>query len=423
VTQPGATPSPRRRRLHLGVAALVLLPAALVLGGWGWYAYHLRAARQVLERYDLDTAQQHLERCLAVWSGTDVEFLTARTARRRGAFDDAERHLDTCRRRHYQTDAVALEHVLLRVQQGQFDDVEQSVRSLVEQNHPDASFILEALARGYVKTFRQEEAIDCLTLLLQREPKHVPALVLLAESEARLKLNEQARADSQKAVDLAPERADVRVVLAGALWRLGQVREAVGHYEVLRRQQPDSADALVGLALCRQDLGEFDEARAVLDDLLARHPDFVPGLVERARVAYRLGDVEGGEHRARQAVERAPYDADAARVLSLCLDARGQTEEADEHRRRWQQLEADGGDLTRLTWQLNESPRDPALHCRLGVLLLRLGREEAGAARLRTALAYDPGCEPAHRALADYYERTHQPDLAARHRRQADARP
>ena len=79
--------------------------------------------------------------------------------------------------------------------------------------------------------------------------------------------------------------------------------------------------------------------------------------------------------------------------------------------------------MARVSRQLSDAPRDPALHCRLGVLLLRLGRDEAGENRLLAAVQYDPGYRPAHQALADYYERTRRPDLAARHRRAAGGRP
>ena len=327
-------PAGRSRRLLLAAAAGAVLGLGLLGGAaFAWHRYHFRAAQDALGRYDLDEAQRHLDRCLAVWPGGDVHFLAARTARRREAYGEAQDHLAACRRLQYRPEALALEEVLLGVQQGDLDGVEQSVRALVQQNHPDTPAILEALARGYARTFRLEEAVDSLSLLLQREPDHVPALLLRARCLALLEQDEDAAPDYQKAVDLAPDRDDARLALALTLWRLGRVREAAGQYECLRRRQPGNPGVLAGLALCRQDLAELDEAAAVLDDLLARHPDFVPGLVERGRVAFRSGDPAAGERWARQAVERAPYDPDAALVLGLCLEAEGRTEEAGSSRR------------------------------------------------------------------------------------------
>jgi tetratricopeptide (TPR) repeat protein len=410
--------------LLLAGAALALLgPGLLGAAAFAWHRHHLRAAQDTLGRYDLDGAQHHLDRCLAVWPTADVYFLAARTARRRDAYPEAQDHLTACRKLQYRPDALALEEVLRGVQQGDIDGVEESVRALVQQDHPDTPVILEALARGYAKTFRLEQAIDSLSLLLQREPGHVPALLLRAKCLGLLGQDEDAAADYEKAVGIAPDRDEARLALARTLWRLGRVREAAGEYECLRRRQPDDPDVLAGLALCRQDLAQLDEAVAVLDDLLARHPDSVPGLVERGRVAFRSGDAAAGERWARQAVERAPYGPDAALVLGLCLEAQGRTHEAGESRERGRELEAAAAGVTRVTRQLSDAPRDAALHCRLGVLLLRLGRDEAGENRLLAALKYDPGYRPAHQALAEYYERTRQPALAARHRQAADGRP
>jgi tetratricopeptide (TPR) repeat protein len=402
----------------------VLLAGLLCGAAFAWHGYHFRAAVHALERYDFEGAQHHLQSCLQVWPADgEVQFLAARTARRRGAMAEAEDHLTACRRLHFPPDAVALEGVLASVQGGDLGDSEQSLRELLRQYHPDAPFILEALAAGYSRTNRHQDAINCLTQLLQRQSAHVPALLARAHSCFQLFRAEAAVEDLQRAVELAPERDDARLLLATTLAFLGQVSEAAGQYECLRRRRPDDAEVLVGLAVCRQDQSQFEEARAVLDDLLARHPDDEGGLIERGRVALRLGDAEAGERWARRAVERDPHNSRAPLVLALCLEAQGNHGEAARYRERADQLEADASGISVLTRLLAESPRDPGLHCRLGGMLLRLGREEEGVQELRTALRYDVEYRPAHRALAAYYEQTRQLELAARHRQAAVGRP
>src|SRR5690348_1534543 len=87
----------KRPRVLLVLGMLVV---AGILGGphlWAWY--HLSAGRSALERYQTAEARGHLDKCLAVWpSSAEANFLAARAARRAGAFPEAERHLDECRR-------------------------------------------------------------------------------------------------------------------------------------------------------------------------------------------------------------------------------------------------------------------------------------------------------------------------------------
>ena len=55
---------------------------------------------------------------------------------------------------------------------------------------------------------------------------------------------------------------------------------------------------------------------------------------------------------------------------------------------------------------------DPAPRCETGTLLLRNGREQEGVRWLISALRNDPLYRPAHKALADHYERLGKRDLA-----------
>src|SRR5207248_2943513 len=56
------------------------------------------------------------------------------------------------------------------------------------------------------------------------------------------------------------------------------------------------------------------------------------------------------------------------------------------------------------TRQMSARPHDPALHCKLGKLLLQGGQPEVGEAWLLSALRQDPNYREAHAALADYYQ-------------------
>ena len=81
------------------------------------------------------------------------------------------------------------------------------------------------------------------------------------------------------------------------------------------------------------------------------------------------------------------------------------------------QLEADLRRMDRLVRGVSERPNDLAARYEAGVIFLQYGMTQDGLHWLSTALELDPNHRPTHRALADYYERTDDKELAAWHRR------
>src|SRR5262245_3794067 len=54
------------------------------------------------------------------------------------------------------------------------------LQEYLNKNPPEAHVILEALARGYIRTFHPQEAMHCLGLWLERQPNDRAALTLQA---------------------------------------------------------------------------------------------------------------------------------------------------------------------------------------------------------------------------------------------------
>src|SRR5262249_34665266 len=83
------------------------------------------AADKAIARRDYPRARTHLEKYLKVRpDSAAVHLLAARTARRAGAYDQAERHLKECERLKGQADAVKLERTLLAFQRGRWKESE-----------------------------------------------------------------------------------------------------------------------------------------------------------------------------------------------------------------------------------------------------------------------------------------------------------
>jgi predicted Zn-dependent protease len=382
-----------------------------------WAGSHFRAARRALDRHDLTAAQAHLTLCLEVWpDSAETHFLAARTARRAGDERELWLHLKECSRLGWPEEALRLEHDLLTAQSGELGGVESGLLAVARRGGDDEPVVLEALAQGYLKTYRLAEALHCLDRLLEREPDHVRALVWRGEVKERRNDLPEAVRSYRRAVEIDPDDDDARLRLAESLTRYDRSGEAVEHFERLLASQPTSARVLLGLARCRRGAGRAAEAQQYLGALLDLHPGHAEALGERGKLALEAGEAAEAERWLRRALALAPFDRDVNYNLAQCLLHQGKADEARAQQSRLDRITADFQRAADVTRQVTASPRDPALRHEVGVLLLRNGQEQEGLRWLYTALQVDPGHRPTHATLADHYERRGQRPEAARHR-------
>jgi thioredoxin-like negative regulator of GroEL len=431
----------RGHRLWLMAALAFVLAATAVAALYLWPQYHLRAAERAIEQYNFDEAQRHLDLCLKVrGKNSHLHFLAAQTARRRDAYEQAHEHLSACLELQGMAPAIALERLLLTAQQGDLDDMEGLLKARTAAHNPEAELVLEALAKGYLARFWESDALGCLDTLLERQPGHLPALLLRARVLESLadhgapERDQDALSDYEKAIALSPSFAP-RLGWAGTLYRVGKPWEAMLEFERLRALQPENAGVLLGLARCRYSLHEVDEARRLLDLLIEQLGDRDPrgyaerkgkeaALLERGRLAIHAGQWADAEKWVRQAAALAPpFDVEPTRLLAQCLE----TEHKDEEARRCQELlrerEARALGVERQILEANRDPRNVALRYEIALSLISLGQDRDGVSCLFLVLEQQPRHGPAHAALVDYFERTGQPDRAARHRKAVSQRP
>jgi tetratricopeptide (TPR) repeat protein len=407
-------------------AALVGLALLAVSGAGTWYGWrtftywrHRQAADHALEHYDLDTAHDELAVCLDLAPrDAELRLLAAQTARRAGLLDEAERQLDAYQGVTGQaTPEGALERALLTAQEGQLSEVEPNLESLLEVHHPSSPRILEAMAKGAIEVYRVNDAGNWLDALLQKEPGDVQALLARATLYESVNKIDAALADYQKAVQCEPDHYKARLQLAQALWRNRRPDEATPYFERLRQDRPHDAAVLLGLARCRKAAGRIDDQRRLLDELLRDHPDDQEALLDRGAQALDDGDLGAAEGWLRRAVELSPFNRQANYQLGKCLNALGRPEEAEFYVRRIASIEADMKRLEGLYPKTLAAPSDPAPRCEADMICMRNGQEQEALRWLFGALQSDPRYQPAHDALADYYERHGDPKAAAEHRR------
>jgi tetratricopeptide (TPR) repeat protein len=400
---------------------MVLLGASgTVAGRHFWAEAHFRAAQRALEKGDLVEGQAHLDQCLRVWSNSsEAHFLAARTARRMAAYDDAEWHLKEYQRLGGVPEAIDLEKALLLAQRGDLKRVEGNLLLFVQQGHPDAVLILEALSRGLLKVYRLEHALFCLEQWLKRRPDDVQALLWRGDVRERLPDVEGALDDYRRVVELDPNRDEARLHYAELLLREEQPQEALRHYEHLHERQPANPAVLVGLARCRRLLGESQEARRLLDLALAASPRHPDALSLRGRLELEENRPADAEPWLRQAFALAPHDRETAYSFAHCLQLCGKEAEAEKVRDRVKAIDALMQRTNELAAEIGASPHDPAPRHEMGTIFLRSGQSTEGLRWLQSALQEDPDYRPTHEALAEYFTQVGDETQAVQHRQEA----
>jgi Tfp pilus assembly protein PilF len=412
----------------------VVLVLALCLIGLGAYPvgayyyadYHLRAADRAEARFEFDEAEEHLAACLWVRpNDASIHLQMARVERRAGRYEQSNEHREKCQDLVGANPANALEWAMWKAQSGEIADVERPLQEQVDQGSPETSQILEALAQGYIQTYRPDGAMYCLDRLLEREPDNVQALLWRATLWQTAGSEATAEADFRRAVAAQPEHITARCRLGESLLRRNLAAEALQQFEAARLlPRGDGPEVLLGLARSHRTLGEMDAARQALDELLAKHPQGGGALRERGKLALDTESPAAAEIWLRQVVALYPFDAQANYLLAQALQREGKDEEAREYQAARERIETDLKRLEAAFGRVTKSPHDSAPRLEAGLICLRNGQESEAERWLLSALQQDPQSQQIHAALADYYERTGRADLAADHRRQAQpARP
>ncbi|MCI0682927.1 MAG: tetratricopeptide repeat protein [Gemmataceae bacterium] len=421
---PAPAPTAGKPRLRWPWYALLII-AGVSVGGWVYQRNHstkwnVASARLALHNHRLLEAEDRLRGALRhAPKDSQVLFLAARVARRRGALDDAEAHLRACEHDPAtDPDVWVFEKKLLDVQRrGVSADAEPKLRAWADQTKQDRTLIYEALAEGCLKELRIPAAMTFLDEAVREAPDNIVALRRRGRLHLQLGNLQEAVADFRAAADLEPAHAEGRALLADSLVKTGRFQQAAPLLEQLRTERPDDVTVLIGIALCHVAAREFDQAAALLSQALERQPGHALALLERGRLELEQNRPELAEGWLRKSLAADPADRRAHYMLFQCLRLQAKDEAADRQLADAKRVVADLNRLREIiTDELARRPGDVGLHHELGVLYLRNGQAKQGIDWLERALKLDARHRPTHQALAEYYDKAGQPDRAAVHR-------
>lgn len=408
----------RHPRLALLLAVVVVVGAGV---GLHLYTHQQWQAAQIALREDRPAeARDRLAFCLSVWPWSpEVHLQVARAARLTGDTDAAESHLNRCLRlQNGATEAVQLEFLLLRVQRGDVDEVAGVLIPAVEKGHPEAPIILETLAKAYLIRLRYQPAYACLSRWIELYPDAARAYQWRGWTLERINKHKAATADYHRALELDPDLFPARLRVAEMLLEDNQAPEALPHLERLYRQAPNDPLVQARLGSCRLLEGQTEEARRLMMAAVEHLPNDPSLLVHIARMHLQEGDGAEAERWLRKVLDKDPSDTEALYVLISALRLQGRIEESaaamEKHERTRQLVDRTNDLLSKVADSQGATADESA---QIGTMLLQIGRKNLGVYWLEQALDRNPGHQAAHRALAEHFESTGEPDKAAPHRR------
>jgi tetratricopeptide (TPR) repeat protein len=345
----------------------------------------------------------------------------ARTARRAGDLDMAEKHLTLCE--HLQNDRpnpavgdTRLEWALIQAQRGNVAEVDSYLRRYLREKHPDDYLVLETMSWEMMGRNRLDDALVLLDKWVDMQPDEYEPLVRRAWVHEHLFHRTEMLRDYRAALDIRPDRDSVRQRLVEMLLLNNRINDALGEAEELIRRRPDDPDAQVCYARCLRTKGQSEEAILTLDRLLADHPQHPAALSLRAQIAYDTGQFEEAREWMRRALDVDPTNRPLMYSLFLCLGKLNRPEELKELDARIKKMDADLAQMNKLVRSASLRPNDPTTRYEAGMIFMKYGMTKDGLHWLSTALEADPKHAPTHRALADYYEKTGDAETAALHR-------
>ena len=181
-------------------------------------------------------------------------------------------------------------------------------------------------------------------------------------------------ADYRRAVAIRPDRPELRVNLAHALFRSGAVEEALAELDALLQDHPTHPQARTIRAAVYFELRRFRESVADLDVVLAAHPGHADAARNRADSKLACGDVEGALADLDLAIRTHPTDFRAYNNRGGLRLRRGDAE----------------GALADYARAVELDPREWVSRNSLGLARWRTGDLAGAEADFRAALARDP---------------------------------
>lgn len=407
---------------------LVFLLALLVfLSGWAYPLLlkqrSLNKVKESLQADDFEDAEKTLEEFLSRNpTDRDAWLLSAVVSRRTDKESEFKRALENATKYQALPIEVEFQRKLFATQRGEIE--KQSELALLQDAERFSSDFVagqtfEAIARGYLTTYRLTEAWGCIDHWLKWQPTSLSAHFMRAEIILRtqdaagviepyreiLKLDPNSKIAQEKlAVNLmAVNEVDEAATILRKLAKLLDSELTLSEQWSLIPVRSNKPQVWIELAEAERRLGNIEAA----NEAISKAIEMGINANQRARVSAIRGQVQLVEQKTEQAVgnflvanELDPADIPTHHALGTAFEFLGKKELATRHRESAQKIRKSMDEVSRLTQQVITSPNNPDIRMKIGQEFLKLGMASEGVGWIKTALECDANYEPARRFLS-----------------------
>lgn len=187
---------------------------------------------------------------------------------------------------------------------------------------------------------RYRESIEKLKRVISSEPNSVPAHYLQGLNFYHLKIYDGATDELQKTVQLSPDYALALFNLGMAQAHSGQMDAAITSLQRTLQLDHTNFEAAFNLGVAFLQKKQLDQAAEAFRQSVTIYPEFARGHRALGETLLYQGKLDDAIAELRHAVELAPEEAIMHESLAKALAAKGLTAEADEEKRRGQQVPA-----------------------------------------------------------------------------------
>jgi len=407
-SEPKAKTTPRRRYYRVVFVGLVLAVIAWFVLPEIWLSWQLSAARRELSRAKAEAAIERLQCAMTVSPrSAEVNYRLAVAQRRAGHLDSVEVPLAAAKKLGWPPDDIERQVLLATAQSGDVDAVDARLKSIMARGASDeaAEEIYEALAIGFLKTYRLKEAWDCLNYWGEWQPKAIFPKFWRADICRRIMNPTAEEQEYREILAIDPDHVSSRYRLAEVLKDSNRIEEAAREYQSSLKRDSRLPEAMIGLAECQRRLGQITLAIPLLSQAL----ELKLNPAQRSAVLTQLGQIkaDAGEwpqaiEQLEQAVELAPSEAATLFALSQAYSSSGQEQKGLEALERSRKVRSQRDRIEEIARILVDQPGSAELRYEAGKILMDLGMKDDGAAWLKTALKMQPNHEAARAAIDDY---------------------
>ncbi|MBD3322886.1 MAG: tetratricopeptide repeat protein [Chitinivibrionales bacterium] len=218
---------------------------------------------------------------------------------------------------------------------------------LAEHYHPHNEQVLNALIWYYNEKNCPEDAVRYFEKALNTGTDNPETFQHAGLSYQRLGRHEEARQCFESALAINPHFHEVRDFLADLHILRGNSTKSIELYRTYLEESPNNLRTMSRLVFCLCQCELFDQASDEARKTIRYYPNSPVGYVDLAYVHLNTGKFDEAFVAAQQALDVAPVDTEALRVLAIIQSERGEMKSADKAFQNALKIDGDNPEIMR----------------------------------------------------------------------------